>query len=387
MLLRLPRTSTILLLATVFLSCTLILLVTGTYIRLHGERLTDSWTVTQTTSAEVAKDDLRNDGSIKLENATLVMLVRNSEVTYARSSIRSVEDRFNRHYHYPWLFLNDKPFSSSFIRLTQNLVSGNATYARIPRTHWSIPAWVDRPKARAKMRDMANRNILYGGSSSYRHMCRFFSGFLAKQPEIQKYEYYWRVEPNTQLYCDVDYDPFKKLRLENKVYGFVISMKEIADTIETLWPTVQNFTREHPDYVHANNSLDFIVDDDLGVQAGTYNLCHYWTNFEIAKLEIWNSIQYRDYFNYLDQTGKFFYERWGDAPVHSIAASLFLDRDQIHWFYDIGYFHNPFTHCPEPASVYHDTGKCYCDPRNNFDRNPSSCSEQYQRMRDKASGK
>lgn len=27
---------------------------------------------------------------------------------------------------------------------------------------------------------------------------------------------------------------------------------------------------------------------------------------------------------------QFFYERWGDAPVHSIAATLFLDRSRIH---------------------------------------------------------
>lgn len=44
-----------------------------------------------------------------------------------------------------------------------------------------------------------------------------------------------------------------------------------------------------------------------------------------------------DYFEHLDKAGGFFYERWGDAPVHSIAASLFLPKDQIHFFDDIAF--------------------------------------------------
>lgn len=42
-----------------------------------------------------------------------------------------------------------------------------------------------------------------------------------------------------------------------------------------------------------------------------------------------------DYFEHLDQAGGFFYERWGDAPVHSIAAALLLPKSQIHFFNDI----------------------------------------------------
>jgi len=45
------------------------------------------------------------------EKASLVMLVRNSELREALSSIRMVEDRFNRRFHYPWTFLNDEPFT------------------------------------------------------------------------------------------------------------------------------------------------------------------------------------------------------------------------------------------------------------------------------------
>jgi len=49
-------------------------------------------------------------------NATLIMLARNSDVDGAVQSVRSMEDRFNHKYHYPWVFLNEQPFSDEFKR-------------------------------------------------------------------------------------------------------------------------------------------------------------------------------------------------------------------------------------------------------------------------------
>lgn len=49
-------------------------------------------------------------------NATLVMLVRNREVNDAVNSMRQMEDRFNRKFRYPWVFLNDEPFTAEFRR-------------------------------------------------------------------------------------------------------------------------------------------------------------------------------------------------------------------------------------------------------------------------------
>lgn len=53
-------------------------------------------------------------------NATFVMLARNSDVDGAAHAVRSVEDRFNRNYKYPWVFLNEEPFSNDFKRYTRS---------------------------------------------------------------------------------------------------------------------------------------------------------------------------------------------------------------------------------------------------------------------------
>ena len=59
----------------------------------------------------------------QLEKAALIMLVRyasilrcivdwrNSELHPARSAMREVEDRFNKRFGYPWVFVNDEPFT------------------------------------------------------------------------------------------------------------------------------------------------------------------------------------------------------------------------------------------------------------------------------------
>ncbi len=102
-----------------------------------------------------------------------------------------------------------------------------------------------------------------------------------------------------------------------------------------------------------------------------------WSNLEIADARFLRSEAYQKYFEHLDHAGGFFYERWGDAPVHSIAVSLFLDRGRLHHFDDIGYFHNPWSHCPKNKKKYHDNGKCSCDAKDSFDEDPYSCLVQW----------
>lgn len=101
----------------------------------------------------------------------------------------------------------------------------------------------------------------------------------------------------------------------------------------------------------------------------TLNRSHIvWSNFEIADLDFWRGEAYSTYFEKLDSAGGFYYERWGDAPVHSIGAALLAPRDKLHFFHDIGYRHEPFEHCPLADS--HKQGKCWCSGEDNFGECP-----------------
>ncbi|KAI9803344.1 MAG: alpha 1,2-mannosyltransferase 2.4.1 [Piccolia ochrophora] len=305
-------------------------------------------------------------------NATFVTLARNSDVWDIARSIRQVEDRFNRNYHYDWVFLNDKPFDETFIKVTKSLISGNVKYGEIPKEHWSFPDFVDQDRAAKVRKEMKEKKIIYGDSVSYRHMCRYESGFFFRHPLMLDYEWYWRVEPSIELFCDIPYDTFRFMAEHGKKYSFVLSLYEYVETIQTLWDSSKKYIKNHPEHIAEDNTMGFLSDDG----GETYNHCHFWSNFEIGNLNWLRSKAYIDYFESLDRDGGFFYERWGDAPVHSIAAALTLKRDEIHFFNDIAYYHVPFTHCPTSEQVRLDN-KCHCNPKDNFDWKGYSCTSRY----------
>ncbi|KAI0690378.1 glycosyltransferase family 15 protein [Cytidiella melzeri] len=294
-------------------------------------------------------------------NATLLMLARNEEVDGAVKSMRSLEDRFNHKYNYPWVFLNDVPFDETFISMVKNIASGPVYFDIIPHDHWYQPEWIDEHKAEEGRNNLVNQGVIYGGSVSYRNMCRFNSGFFYRLPVLKQFKWYWRVEPDIQYHCDITYDPFVWMEKNDKVYGFTIIAYEFMQTIPTLWETTRKFMAKYPHLINPQNAVPLLSPND----DNTYNGCHFWSNFEIASLDFWRGEAYSKYFDYIDATGGFYYERWGDAPVHSIGAGLFLRSDQIHWFSDIGYEHNPNMHCPGDKATW-ERNKCSCKPENSF---------------------
>lgn len=49
---------------------------------------------------------------------------RNTDVEGAAKSIKQVEDRFNKKFRYPYVFLNEQPFDENFKKYGRLYVSG-----------------------------------------------------------------------------------------------------------------------------------------------------------------------------------------------------------------------------------------------------------------------
>ncbi|KAF9522713.1 nucleotide-diphospho-sugar transferase [Crepidotus variabilis] len=336
-------------------------------------------------------------------NATILILARNSELAGVISSVKQLEDRWNKKFHYPYVFLNDEPFDANFKRRLKDLTDSQIEFGLIPIPDWVQPDWIDESIASKNREILAKQGVLYGGASitfaSFLYLAvqaGSLSGtyvpsaflktssnrraqFFYRHELLTKYQFYWRVEPDVTYYCDIEYDPFLVMQDQDKLYGFTIALTEYKQTIPTLWKSVKDFMREYPQYVSPHNALDFISDDG----GNSYNTCHFWSNFEIANMDLWRGEAYTKFFNFLDKKGGFHYERWGDAPVHSIAVSLLARRDQIHYFSDIGYKHDVLSNCPQGEQ--HRRGKCWCNPQSSHQvtngvLEPSSCLAKYENL-------
>ncbi|RIB26314.1 Glycosyltransferase Family 15 protein [Gigaspora rosea] len=294
--------------------------------------------------------DINNDlqennvktGQIGKANACFVILSENSRLEGVRSTMRQIEDRFNHKYNYPYVFLNDVPFSQEFINFTKAMTKAKTEYGLVPKEHWSFPNHIDIELVNKNMQEMANNGIPFGSSLSYRHMCRFYSGFFYQHELMKNFDYYWRIEPVVEYYCDIDFDPFIYMKENDIKYGFTLVPHEWLSTIPTLWSTVKEFMRMYPSSIENDSLIEFITDDK-----GDYNTSEAYTKF----------------FNFLDKKGGFFYERWGDAPVHTIAATLFLKKHQVRFFEEIGYRHGGLANCPKENKLQY---KYLCNPDNSL---------------------
>jgi len=127
-------------------------------------------------------------------NATLVMLARNSDLNGVISSVEQLEAKFNRKFNYPWVFLNDEPFSTDFKRRVSVLTDADVSFGLVPHEHWVQPDWIDEGRAQEGRNKLVRQGVIYGGSVSYRNMCRFNSGFFFRHELLTPYKWYWRVE-------------------------------------------------------------------------------------------------------------------------------------------------------------------------------------------------
>jgi len=163
------------------------------------------------------------------------------------------------------------------------------------------------------------------------------------------------------------------MRDNSLAYGFNMAILDDARSFPSLWDRTRAFIKSNKDLIHENADYDWLLqkppkaggdgfesqqlDDDEGTDAGNidqddrlnhleYNNCQFYSNFEIGSLAFFRSKEHRAYFKHLDKTGGFYYERFGDAPIHTLSVSLFLPKSRIWYFRDIGYAHGLCEQCP-----------------------------------------
>lgn len=128
----------------------------------------------------------------------------------------------------------------------------------------------------------------------------------------------------------------------NKTYGFTIAVKELRETVPNIFRYAAAYKRKNnlkskglwemflerpaeeekptepekkqeklPDEILLTEPGDKNLDDidPEAMEGESYNMCHFWSNFEIARLDWFRSKPYEDFFNMMDRSGGFWNER------------------------------------------------------------------------------
>jgi alpha 1,2-mannosyltransferase len=154
------------------------------------------------------------------------------------------------------------------------------------------------------------------------------------------------------FFCDINYDPFRFIHENKLVYGFNMNILDDARSFPSLWAKTLDFIQEYPSLLHPDADLDWLLDEH-----GEYNNCQFFSNFEIGSLNFFRAKENEQYFNWLDEHGGFYYERFGDAPIHTLSVAMFAPKHSTWFFRDIGYQHDINRHCPP-----HSEDRCSCQP-------------------------
>ncbi|KAI1278261.1 glycolipid 2-alpha-mannosyltransferase-domain-containing protein [Xylaria sp. FL0933] len=300
--------------------------------------------------------------------AAFIALVRNSEVEEMVYSMNQLEARFNSRltHRYDWVFFNDEEFSEEFMSAVQNATTSQCYFEIIPEEHWSIPSWIDTTRFDVGRQFMGSIGVGKAWLQSYHHMCRWNAGLFALEKRLAFYEFFWRVEPGVDFSCNINYDVFRFMRDNNMAYGFNMAILDDARSFPSLWDRTRTFIKNNKQLIHEDADYDWLLqdtlheddtshvsqqlsgeeDDDDEFDRLEYNNCQFYSNFEVGSLAFFRSDEHRAYFEHLDRTGGFYYERFGDAPIHTLSVSLFLPKSRIWYFRDIGYAHGLCEQCP-----------------------------------------
>ncbi|KAJ7114538.1 nucleotide-diphospho-sugar transferase [Mycena crocata] len=179
---------------------------------------------------------------------------------------------------------------------------------------------------------------------AYHHMCAFYSYKIFDHPRIRDFTYYLRLDDDSYVLEPACFDPFQYMHVHNKSYAFRRESPDMGWVTEGMWPFVSNYAQRHPEVERQlqRNSWEWPPNRLWGSNFGEgENFPSYETNFDLVKVPRFRTPEMTEFLSELASDPKrFYWHRWGDAPVRLAEVYMFLDVPQeVHHMCEIRYAH------------------------------------------------
>ncbi|KAJ7243823.1 nucleotide-diphospho-sugar transferase [Mycena haematopus] len=242
-------------------------------------------------------------------------------------------------------FLNRLRDSSEEQNLTPDAIEDLVKRIEFVPTQHELPAGIPPD-------GIVDSPIWSGEWPAYHHLCAFFSYKIFNHPRIRDLTYYLRLDDDSEVREPACFDPFEYMHVHNKSYAFRASPPDAGWVTEGMWPFVSNYAQRHPDVERTleRNEFDWPPNRfwPLGFGQGV-NFPSYETNFDLVKVPRFRTPEMQDFLHDLASDPKrFYWYRWGDAPVRFAEVSMFLDvATEVHRMCELPYSHKdkPFEDC------------------------------------------
>ncbi|EPY52078.1 mannosyltransferase [Schizosaccharomyces cryophilus OY26] len=280
-----------------------------------------------------------------LLNASLLMFAEDGDLLDVLQTIRTVEDRWNKRFHYPWTIFSSKEVSPFFIESTSSVASGNCEYVQWDSTEYLETGLKDDIYYLEQSGKLSDEGVNYSRSGSFHRYQEWILHTLLYHPQL-RFDYVWRLEPGVRFNCEENSDLFHEMEQNNATLGFTNHVCETRHTgILELEQALDKYEQEWiPD--RPRQAWEYFNEDVY---------CKYWPYNEIIALR-----KFRENSSLVQLTqhllneGGIYYHRWTESDILSLVLKVY-DSPTLH-LSTIGYLFRPdANHCPDIES-----GRCAC---------------------------
>lgn len=232
-------------------------------------------------------------------------------------SLELLYKNFNNKYKYPVLVTTfGKQYSKRFIGNIHKNISPTIKFIELPKPE--IPAHIKEEELFYNRKEIEYVRRRFPKSRiGFLYTNQFVTGGIQKHPEIKKYDYLLKMDDDTFIIDEIDFDILKFMQDNNYKFGpFAIKKydyKNFLDCEIGFRDLVKKYIKEKNIVPISKSALDKDGNwDNVGIFDPT-----------IWDLNIFRNKNWEKWWDYVNKSGGIYKYRWGDQEIHILYTRMY----------------------------------------------------------------
>eukprot|EP00754_Rhynchopus_humris_P036527 Rhum_TRINITY_DN18642_c0_g1::Rhum_TRINITY_DN18642_c0_g1_i1::g.167845::m.167845/K10967/KTR1_3; alpha 1,2-mannosyltransferase len=284
----------------------------------------------------------------------LVAMQLPEQVPWVEHLLRRFELMANQRLQYPYYIFDRKDWPSHLTAPIRSAVSTNVHFPVLSGHHnWKVLTM--------KPQDVRKLTRQFGPSAiAEAQISRWWAGRIQHVPEMEHYDYFWRLNREMFLLCPILYNPVLKMQqLQKKVGSFSTAHHKRDSTIVS---TYQEYVKK------TGPARD--PKWEQGLWSGEGGRCTLDHTNEIVDMRWMRSKKFGALFQHMDESNGFFSEKWTEGEFHQLALANLATHADTMLFPDVAFSSNSFAYggaeltslvCPRNITLPTRKPAVYCE--------------------------